>query len=114
MQKTMAMADPLYFFGVTVADSEALQEAFRECQSVAEMLDLMRCEGLDLSLEQLRSFASRHDDPWWPWAGQSPAWKEAFFRPASTAGPLGFLMPLIDVLALGLPRRGFLSRRGLA
>lgn len=110
----MGLADPLYFFGVTVADSEELQDGFRGCQSVAEMLDLMRCEGLDLSLEQLRTFASRHDEAWWPWAGQSPAWKEAFFRPVSGAGRLGLLMALVDLVVAGLPRRGFSIRRRLA
>lgn len=110
----MAIADPLYFFGVTVADSKELQDAFRGCQSLAEMVALMRREGLDLSIGQLRKFASRHDEPWWPWAGQSPAWKVAFFRTGSGAGPLGLLMPLVDLLAMGLPRRGLSPRRGLA
>ncbi len=107
------MADPLYFFGVTVADSEELQDAFRACQSVAEMMQLLRCEGLDLSLQQLRKFACRHDEPWWPWAGQSPAWKEAFFR-TGRGGPLGLLMPVIGLLGMGLARRGGAPRRGLA
>jgi hypothetical protein len=90
----MTMADPLYFFGVTVADSEELQDAFRACQSVTEIVHLLRSEGLTLSHEQLRKFASRHDEPWWPWAGQSSDWKEAFFR-TSDGGPLGLLLPLI-------------------
>ena len=59
----MTMADPLYFFGVTVADSEELQDAFRACQSVAEMMQLLRCEGLDLSLQQLRKFACHPGGP---------------------------------------------------
>jgi hypothetical protein len=110
----MTMADPLYFFGVTVADNEELQAAFRGCQSLREMLALMRCEGLDLNREQLRKFASRHDEPWWPWAGQSPAWKEAFFRSADGGGPLGLLTPLMELLGMGQPRQGSAGRRGLA
>jgi hypothetical protein len=110
----MAMEDPLYFFGVAVADNEELQEAFHDCQSVGEMLDLIHFEGLDLSSEQLRKFASRHDEPWWPWAGQTAAWKDAFFRSASGPGLLGLLMPLIDLLAMGLPRRRVSTDRGLA
>lgn len=108
------MEDPLYFFGVAVADNEELQEAFRDCQSVGEMLDLIQYEGLDLSKEQLRKFASRHDEPWWPWAGQSPAWQDAFFRSTNGHGLLGMLTPLIDLLAMGLPRRGVSADRGLA
>ena len=110
----MAMADPLYFFGVTVADNEELQAAFRGCQSLREMLAVMQREGLDLSSEQLRKFASCHDEPWWPWSGQNPAWKEAFFRRADGGGPLGLLVSLIDLLGLGLPRQGSAARRGLA
>jgi hypothetical protein len=111
----MISADPLYFFGVTVADSEELQQAFSECRSLAEMLELMRYEGLDLSLEQLRKFASRHEEPWWPWAGQSELWKHHFFRGSSgTAGQFSLLAPLVDLIGMALPRRGGATRRRLA
>ena len=60
----MKRADHLYFFGVTVADSEELQRAFRACKNSDEMMDLIRSERLDLSHAQLRRFASRHNDPW--------------------------------------------------
>ncbi|MFN9620586.1 MAG: hypothetical protein ACK55X_12845 [Synechococcaceae cyanobacterium] len=111
----MISADPLYFFGVTVADSEELQQAFSECQSLKEMMELMRYEGLDLSLEQLRKFASRHEEPWWPWAGQSELWKHNFFRGSSSAaGQFSLLSPLVDLIGMALPRRGGSARRRLA
>jgi hypothetical protein len=84
---TMA-SDHFYLFTAWASFSGEAQKLLQSVKSPQEIVELAAQRGYDISVEQLRLFARRLQEPHWVWNQHDEDWARAFFAGESPGQPL--------------------------
>jgi predicted ribosomally synthesized peptide with nif11-like leader len=69
----------LQAFAKAVAADRQLQGLVKACRQPQEIVDYAAAQGFDVSIQQLRTYATDLSAPWWPWAESGQEGRRAFF-----------------------------------
>ena len=83
-------SDHFYLFTAWGSFSSEAQKLLQSVQSPQEIVDLAAQRGYAISVEQLRLFARRLQEPHWVWNQHDEAWGRDFFAGESLGQPLAW------------------------
>ena len=81
-------SDHFYLFTAWASFSREAQNVLQTVQSPQEIVDLAASKGYEISVEQLRRFARRLQEPHWVWNQHDEQWAQEFFLGQSLGQPL--------------------------
>lgn len=72
-------SDQFYLFAALASFSPALQEKLRQVQTPSAILEIAADHGFEITLQQLRYYASRLNGDHWLWVREGEGWRQQFF-----------------------------------
>ena len=83
-------SDHFYLFTAWASFSREAQKLLQSVQSPQEIVDLAAEKGYEITVEQLRLFARRLQDPHWVWNQHDEQWMHEFFSDQSLGKSLAW------------------------
>ena len=83
-------SDHFYLFTAWASFSAEAQKLLEAVQTPQEIVDLAAERGYEISIEQLRAFARRLQEPHWVWNRHDEQWSQVFFAGEPLGQPLAW------------------------